>query len=296
MEDNRENKSGNKAVAILLGVLLLGSLAGNFYLYKARDNKEMVINDKEVVIDSLVEARVSIESELEATRLELESYRGKSAELDSLLNDANRKLTEKENQIKRLVKDRKSADKLIAELKKEREELAKLREEYENRIDDLVAENENLKNTVNVVTITRDSALGKLTEAGALRVEYVTVKTYKVRGSGKQVETGLARRAEKMEVCFAIMDNKFAQAGTHEVHWRVLQPNGGVLGEKGKFMVKDQGIESGYTAMETFEYDKNRKDICLNFMDEKYKFEKGTYVVELFVDGVLHTSGFYELK
>lgn len=295
MEENKS--SGNKAMLILLALLLLGSLAGNFYLYKARDTGEVILQEKEVVIDSLVDARVSVETELNTALAELETYRGRNAELDSLLNEAEAKLKQRQSYIKSLVRDKKSVDKLVAELQKELEEVKAMRDQYMDRIDELTAENEKLKTELVIVNQRNDSLSGKLKDAGALSVEYVTVKSYKIKYNGKPVETSLARRAEKIEVNFSIMDNQFAEEKEHTVYLRIMQPDErGVLGEQGKFVVKPNGIESGYTASEVFKYTKSKKDFSFNFTDEKYDFAKGTYMIDIFVDGELHTSGYYDLK
>lgn len=295
MEENES--SGNKAMLILLALLLLGSLAGNFYLYKARDTGEVILQEKEVVIDSLVDARVSVETELNTALAELETYRGRNAELDSLLNEAEAKLKQRQSYIKSLVRDKKSVDKLVAELQKELEEVKAMRDQYMDRIDELTAENEKLKTELVIVNQRNDSLSGKLKDAGALSVEYVTVKSYKIKYNGKPVETSLARRAEKIEVNFSIMDNQFAEEKEHTVYLRIMQPDErGVLGEQGKFVVKPNGIESGYTASEVFKYTKSKKDFSFNFTDEKYDFAKGTYMIDIFVDGELHTSGYYDLK
>ncbi len=297
MKTMEENKSsGNKAILIVLLLLLLGSLAGNFYLYKARGTGEVIIQEKEVVIDSLVDARVSVEGELKAAQAELESYRGSNEELNKLLDEAKEKLKQREGRIKGMVKDKKSMDKLIEDLKKELEEIKALRDQYLEKIDELAAENEQLKNTLTLVSQSKDSLQSQINDASALKIEYVKVNTFKLRYNGKPVETGLARRTEKFEVCFSVMDNKLAKPGEHTVYLRVTQPEGGVLGEKGKFTVKGKGIETGYTGAETFDYTKTKKDFCMNFTDEKYKFPKGTYMVDIFIDGELHTSGYYELK
>lgn len=291
-----ENKSGNKAVLILLALLLLASLAGNFYLYKVRSSNEVVIEEKGVVIDSLVEARVSLETEFNTTLLELESYKGRNAELDEKLNEQIAKLKDREGRIRSMIKDRKSNDKLIKQLRAELADFQKEKEQFLDKIDELTAENEQLKSEIVLKNITNDSLSSELKSAAALKIEYVKVRTAKIRYNGKEKETSLARRTEKIEVCFSIMDNKVAEEGERTVYTRIMQPDGVVLGEQGKFTVKGRDIETGYTGSETFNYDRTKKDFCFDFTDEKYKFPKGTYLIDIFIDGELYTSGYYDLK
>ncbi len=290
------NSSKGKATLILLTLLLLASIAGNFYLYKVKDTSEVTIQEKGVVIDSLVEARVSIETELNVALAELESYKGKNAELDEELNKQIAKLKDREGRIRNMIRNRKSSEKLIGELKAELADFQKEKEAYLDKIDELTTENEQLKSEIVIKDITNDSLSSKLKSAGALKVEYVKVRSAKIRYNGKEKETSIARRTEKMEVCFSIMDNSVAETGERTVYARIMQPDGVVLGEKGKFPVKGRGVETGYTGSETFNYDGTKKDFCFDFTDEKYKFPKGTYLIDIFIDGELHTSGYYDLR
>lgn len=294
MEENKS--SGGKATLILLALLLLTSVAGNFYLYKTKNTNEVVIEEKGVVIDSLVEARVSLETEINVAMAELESYKGKNAELDSIINEQIAKLKDREGRIRVMIRDRKSKDKLVGNLRAELADFQKEKEQYLDKIDELSVENEKLKSEIVIKTLANDSLNSELKSAGALKVEYVKVRSAKIRYNGKEKETSLARRAEKMEVCFSIMDNKVAEEGERTVYARIMQPDGVVLGEKGTFEVKGRGVETGYTGSEIFNYDRNKKDFCFDFTDEKYKFQKGTYLIDIFIDGELHTSGYYDLR
>jgi predicted nucleic acid-binding Zn-ribbon protein len=294
MTDNKS--SSNKATLVLLALLLLASVAGNFYLYKTKDTNEIVIEEKGVVIDSLVEARVAIETELRTALTELENMKGESEEKDQKIEEQIAKLKDREQRIRAMIKDRKAKDKLVAGLRAELEDFKKEREQYLDKIDELTAENEQLKSEIVIKNVTNDSLSSKLKSAGALKVEYVKVRSAKIRYNGKEKETSIARRTEKMEVCFSIMDNSVAETGERTVYARIMQPDGVVLGEKGKFPVKGRGVETGYTGSETFNYDGSKKDFCFDFTDEKYTFPKGTYLIDIFIDGELHTSGYYDLR
>lgn len=296
MEQEKKSNSGSRAIIILLSVFLIGSLIGNIYLYKQRANNQVTIVEKQGVIDSVQDAKDAIEQELEEVTEELEVKEGENAKLDSVNAYYKKIFSQSQARVKALMNSNLSKEQIIAELNKELEAVKALKEEYFDRIDQLEQENKELKNSLTLVNQTKDSLEGELKNAGALRIEYVTVKTYKIRGSGKELETAKASRTEKFETCFSIMDNKVAKEGEHTVYLRVMQPEGGVLGEKGKFTVKSKGIETGFTASETFTYTKSKKDFCLNFIDEKYNFKKGTYVIDIFIDGELHTSGYYDLK
>lgn len=296
MEQEKNSNSGSRAIIILLAVLLVGSLIGNIYLYKARGTSEVAIVEKQGVIDSVKDASDAIELELEEVKEELTVSEGKNVKLDSVNAYYKNAFSQSQARVKALMSGNLSKEQKIAELAKELETVKALKEEYFDRIDQLEAENLELKSTLNVVSKSKDSLEGELKSAGALRIIEVEVKTFKIKSNGKPLETAKASRTEKFEACFSIMDNKVAKEGERTVYLRIMQPEGGVLGEQGTFTVKGKGIETGYTAMEIFNYTKSKKDFCLGFTDEKYDFKKGTYVVDIFIDGELHTSGYYDLK
>ena len=70
-------------------MLLILSGALNLYQWQ---NHSTTVNTYEQKVDTLVVERVNVEKELAETKSELEKYRGISANLDSLLNEANAKL------------------------------------------------------------------------------------------------------------------------------------------------------------------------------------------------------------
>ena len=92
---NQDNKSKNGRLWI---ILLLLSFALNIYQWR---NHSTSVNMYEQKVDTLVVERVNVEKELSDARSELEKYRGISANLDSLLNEAQGKIDEqaKKNEI-----------------------------------------------------------------------------------------------------------------------------------------------------------------------------------------------------
>jgi hypothetical protein len=104
MEQQQERRKG----AVLWIVLLLLSVGLNVYQWQ---NHTTSVTTYEQKVDTLVIERVNVEKELADAKSELEKYRGISANLDSLLNEAQAKIDEQGLKIKKLgVNERNSRD------------------------------------------------------------------------------------------------------------------------------------------------------------------------------------------
>ncbi len=135
-------KKDNKTLSYIIIALLLVSVIVNVYQWRNHSTTVVKYDDR---IDSMIVVRVEVEKDLASTEVELEKYRGMSANLDSLLNDADSKMAKQEERIRELILKEKDAGRLSKKLKAELEELKKMRDEYLEKIDQLVTENKELK-------------------------------------------------------------------------------------------------------------------------------------------------------
>ncbi len=281
--------------------LLILSLAGNVFRWFSSSSKISGLESKN---EELVTARVDIEKELDATREELNKFRGDNQRIDSLLLEANNKLDEQQARIDELTKREKNAVSLNNKLKAELEELKKLRNQYLEKIDELLVENEKLKKekeelTSKVETISKNLE-NTVSVASVLKSEYVKVKAYKKRGSGKFSETVMAKRTNKLEACFTILDNKIAKPGEKTVYMRIVDPGGKAMGNRGEgsntFTLAGSKEEVMYTASTKINYDNNKQDLCMSWEEAERIFTPGTYLIEIYIDGSLSIAASYVLK
>lgn len=299
MESN--NNEQKRKGGVIWIVLLAASVILNIVQW-FNHNKEMT--NMEQRVDTLYVERVNVEKELSDTRAELEKYRGISANLDSLLNEAQAKIEEQSKKIKDIGRRERNVAELNKKLKQQLADLQVLRDEYLSRIDSLlmankqlVAEKEELTNRVNTVSKNLESTVAT---ASVLKAEYFKVMAYKRKGSGKYVETALAKRTHKMEACFDILDNKIAKPGDKNVYLVISEPGGKPIGNRstGSSTFKTTtGEELMYTASTTVNYTGVKQNICLNFEEqEDKKFPAGQYLLEVYVDGQKVGASNYTLR
>jgi predicted nucleic acid-binding Zn-ribbon protein len=296
-----ESQKSNRSTLTLLLLLLITSLGANFYQWK---NHSTTVVQHGSEVDSLMNARIEVERELTSVGMELEKYRGIAGNLDTLLNDANDKISVQEAKIRKLLAGEGNLKKLSKELKSELEELRKLRDEYLEKIDVLMAENQklkednsNLNNQVTNLNEQKNLLEGKVATASQLKVEYVKVNSFKKRSGGKFVESVLAKRTNKIESCFTLMDNKVAGSGDKMIYLVITAPNGKVLMGFTKAQFKDaDGNSIDATASQKVAYTGDKQDLCLSFENDERILEAGTYSINVYAENVLVHSSNYMLK
>jgi predicted nucleic acid-binding Zn-ribbon protein len=298
----QEEKKSNKSATLLLALLLLGSIGANVYQWK---NQKTTVVTYDTQIDTLMEVRIELEKELATATSELEKYRGMSTSLDSLLNDASDKIGSQEKLIRDLIAKEKNTQSLNSKLRSELEQLKKLKEEYFEKIDALLTENKELKEQ-NVIL--QESVGGlkkektvlqrKVDQAAMLKAEYLVVLSYKKKGKDKFVPSSTAKRTNKLELCFTIMDNLIAAKGERMVYVVVKEPTGKVLAgySKATFNDAENGEQLEATASQKIDYNGNKQNICLNYENDKRILTSGTYTFLVYVDGVLLGETAYMLK
>jgi hypothetical protein len=283
--------------------LILFLLAAAFNIYQWMNHSSSMEN-RDVEADSLSTVAINLEKELGETYAELNQYKGTSEELDSLLTEANLSIEEQRKKIEKLLRSESNSKARNKKLQAELDNLKKLREEYLEKIDELLVENQNLKKS-NEDLITKNAEITRnlettVNQAAVLRSEYIKSSAAKMRKSGKFVETALAKRTNKMEVCFSILDNSLATAGEKKVYLRIVEPGGKTLGSRSEgsstFTVQATGEVVQFTAMKSVNYINERQDLCMDWVEQERTYTAGTYAIEIYIDGTLSASSSHTLR
>jgi hypothetical protein len=301
MESTESKKQSRPVIWI---VLLVISVLANLYLWN-RNRETVVVYDTK--IDSLVTVRVEIEKELASTAYELNSFKGLAANLDSLVNEANDKIKDQEEKIKSLLKKETNQASLNKKLQAELAELRKLKDSYLEQIDALITENKQLKaenaqlyTSVSSLTEEKGQLEQKVNTGSMLRTEYVKVNSLKRKGNDKYVTTSLAKKTNKIEVCFSLLDNKLTPAGKKTIYLRIIAPDGMPIGDKAKgsksFLKPDTQEELMYTSSQEIDYKNEKLEQCMNYEEQERIMTAGTYIVEIYVDGNLSTTTKFILR
>ncbi len=298
-----EKKKSQRSILITLVILLLISLSWNVFQLFTHDAAVKSFNQQ---IDSLIVVRVDLGSELLATTNELNNYMGIAANLDSLVIEANDKIKAQQEKIRVLLKKGHNAENLIKELREELETVKRLKDEYLEKIDELMTENlalqrENmvLSHNVAALSVEKNDLQEKVTTGAKLKVEYVQIKASKKRRNGTYSETSLAKKTNKLEACFSLLENQIARSGKKTLYLRIITPEGLPLGNKlvgsGSFK-GPSGEQVMYSASELIDYEKKKLDLCMTYEEDERVLAPGTYLFEIYVDGQLSSVSSYLLR
>ncbi|MBF4467647.1 MULTISPECIES: hypothetical protein [Flavobacterium] len=292
MENPKNNNSSLKAVIAVLAVLLIGSLV---YIFKLSSDTEVV------------------KTELTTTMTEKESVMKDLQELKATYDAA---IAENTSMSDELIQERDKVVALMDDLNKSKGDVSKYRSQVQamqGKMKTLVAENDELKKQNGVLTVQRDSTivvlgeskkynevlvgqneeLAKTVEKGS-KLSVLNTKTiaYKVKGSGKQVETDKASRADVLKVSFTIAENSIAKSGDKTYYVQVIDSKNNVLGDKKTETFGDNTLT--YSFKTTVKYENKTVQVSEDLIGKD--FEKGTYFINVFDNDELVSKTSFSLR
>ncbi|MCC7303386.1 MAG: hypothetical protein IT233_12160 [Bacteroidia bacterium] len=288
----------NNTVTILAVVLVL-SLIGNITLFVTKNQQQ---EEMQARIDTVYIEKTKVEKELALTGAELDKYMGISDSLDKVVAEGKNQIATLEDDIKKLKGQVKKDASKKKELQAKIDELNALVESYLEKIDQLITENQLLKTQnadltteVQEMTEQNKNLQGKVNVAALIKTEYVKLSALKKKVLGDDfVETSLAKKVDKFKVSFTLLPNGLAESGDKNVHIRIIDPNGKVLGG-GTFNAGDTGTPTDFTATVIIQYDKGGKASgAVEYAGSDFK--SGNYKTEIYIDGILSGGGGVVLK
>ncbi|MFT5715544.1 hypothetical protein CXF59_02130 [Flavobacterium sp. ALD4] len=279
--ENQKSSSSLKAVIAVLAVLLVGSL---IYIFKVTSDVK------------------TVQTELKSTMTDKELVMKDLQELKTTYDAA---ISENTSMSDELIQERDKVVSLMADLNKSKGDvasMAKYKKQFfalQNNMKALMAENEGLKKENTTLTTQRDSTvivlgvskkynevlvgqneeLAKTVEkASKLTVLNMKGSAFKVRNSGKQIETDKASRADMLKVSFTIAANQVAKSGDKTYYVQVIDGKNNVLGDKKAVSFGDDTLT--YSFMTTVKYENKTVQVTENLPGKD--FAKGTYYVNVF--------------
>ncbi|CAD0005333.1 MAG TPA: hypothetical protein VF465_10115 [Flavobacterium sp.] len=292
MENPNKNNSSLKAVIAVLAVLLIGSLV---YIFKLSSDSD------------------GVKTELTHTLTEKESVMKDLQELKATYDAA---IAENTSMSDELIQERDKVVALMDDLNKSKGDVSKFKSQVQGlqtKMKTLVAENDELKKQNGVLTVQRDStivvlgeskkfnevlvgqneALAKTVEKGS-KLSVLNTKTaaYKLRSSGKQIETDKASRADVLKISFTIAENQIAKSGDKSYYVQVIDSKNNVLGDKKTESFGDNSLT--YSFKTTVQYENKSVNVSEDLPGKD--FEKGTYFINIFDNDELVSKTSFSLR
>lgn len=293
MEDQQNNS--NSSLKIVIGVLALLLAGSIFYIYKISSEATQV----QTVLTTTLTEKESVMKDLEALKA---TYDAAIAENTSMSEE----LVKERDKVVNLMND---LDKSKGDVSKYKSEVAKL----QGRMKILMTENETLKKQNTTLTTQRDSTvvvlgeakkynevlvgqnedLTKTVEKGSkLTVLNMQTAAYKLRSSGKQIETEKASRADVLKISFTIAENQIAKSGDKDYYVQVIDSKNNVLGEKQTVNFGEKSLT--YSFISKVKYENKTVNVSEDLPGKD--FAKGTYFVNVFDKSELVSKTSFTLK
>ena len=279
--ENQKSNSILKAIILVLSILLLGSI---FYIFKlttetkdlktqvasAKTEKENVLSDLQklkATYDAAIAENTTMSDELIAER---EKVVGLMAQLEKSKGDV-ASMAKYKQQFLTLQTKMKSLMQEVDMLKAQNKKLA-------TNLDSTNVVLTDSKN-YNQVLVGQNEELSKTVEKGSkLSVLNLKTSAYKMKNSGKQIETDKASRANVLKVSFTIAENKIAKSGDKTYYVQVIDSKSNVLGDKSTVQFGTESLTYSFTTVVKYE----NKTVEVSKDLKGKNFEKGTYFVNVF--------------
>jgi hypothetical protein len=296
-----EKKQNNRKIIYILAILLGISLVGNIIQLNKTNSVQVELAEEQSNVDSLTSFKQQLENQFESMTFELDQFKGKNIELDSLLERANTDIAKQKSKIEKLIKENKD----IPLLKRQLEEMKFIRDQYRVQIEQLIKENKelrfanvNLTQEVDNLTKTKEDLSQKVELASALKAENISVQTLREKGKGKFELSDKAKRVSRIRTVFVVAENKVARPGQRDVVLRIIKPDGYPLTDpnngSGTF-TKSDGRSADFTLQKSINYANDRNEVVFEW-DQIEELRSGLYISELYVDGQLMGNYKFSLR
>ncbi|QCX40937.1 hypothetical protein FF125_21725 [Aureibaculum algae] len=284
-------------------VLVSESLTNNVTTTNEIENKTSALNESNPEEETLSEEAKWLNNEIEKSNedynsIEAEKTEKKKPQLIVPITEENQKTSVKnepiDEDINKLVATAKAEEKVAEKFNFEREDAqtksAISTTDPNDLLADLKAKRESEENDINQSEVKQiekkvTAAIEPTTKKEVvLKASEVSVKAMQSK-RGKYVETYNAKKINALRVIFRIQPNTKAVKGYKDAYVVIKSPQGKIVNEKGVFTLEN-GDNQPYTDLTTLYYNKQSIKAVM-FIDKiVHKFTKGTYTVNIFIDGV----------
>lgn len=286
IERQRRSIKGLTTVAVILIVLLIP--AAYFSVSYAIKNK--AISDDYAIVQS---ARMLFEEQNTMLQRDAESL---VAELEDLKDRNDTMLVKYQEAVvmlEQLQKEKTYNYEQLAKYKREVETLRGVMRGYLRQIDslntinsDLQAQNVAFKKEISTAQLRADVAEEKADELNTkVRIGSVIrssgVRMAMLNSNSKEVKR--VRQASRIRVDFELTANELAEPGEKSIYICITAPDGYVLSSEDMILFMFEGEEMMASAMRKVDYENQSVPVSIYY--DGAAFERGTYTVDIYIDG-----------
>lgn len=286
-EDYKTGRDTTKVYFFIIAIVAL--LATNIYFYLRYQSSELAIQG---INTEKVEMRDEIDRiEAEVNRLSLEntdlstSLQASRDSLRLLIADLRVRLSQQTITHAELEQTQAELDKLRAEVIKYKDEMSSLKAQNAR----LLAERQKLENSVaahqtQVTQLEEENTVlqDQLKSAAALKLSNMRIVGIRERSRNREQVEDKAKRIDKFQVSFSLVDNPLVPIGETDIYMRVIDPSGN-LRTSSNLTFALQGNPMQYTEKHRIHFTNQGETYHLEWVDPQ-GFKKGTYTILLYTE------------
>ena len=123
------------------------------------------------------------------------------------------------------------------------------------------------------------------------------IVAYKIKGSGKEVDTKRASPAKKIKINFTVASNDIAEKGLHDIYIRIVDPTGNLITgtDAGNFSADGQDLCNIPIKLPSDFKNDDSSSYTIDWVNP-VAFQKGSYTVLLYADGYTMGKSGFSLK
>ena len=239
--------------------------------------------------DSLVVMNDTIQSEYNASRVQLDALATKNSLLDSQILVKDKAIAKLKGEVSRLKRKNRS---MMASIKNDKKMIKSLEDElsdkarsFAEKIGLLQSDRDNLAKQRDELQ-TKYKGLKEL--ASVLHASNFRLEALHVKHSGKEKKTARARKADVLRIYFDIDENRIAEDGTKDLYLSIKDPDGHLLkGASGSGVTNtSNGSPLDYSLLKqiALKQDEPVKDVTVDWKQDD-DFKKGVYRIAIYNGG-----------
>nr|WP_314560439.1 hypothetical protein [uncultured Capnocytophaga sp.] len=283
-DNNEPPKGGGILSKIIIALLALATGGLGYYTY-------LLNKDKKATETELLEKKDQVLSELKLLKGSYEQIVLKNKGIEEDLLEAQNKIDKYIDSLQ----DSKVSISSLLRFKSQAFALAKERDLLLRKNDSLLQINKTIQKDLDSVSVKLTSTTAKVDslaqqanklkkvveEGSALQINKLIAEA--VKGS-KNKTTDRGRAADKIRICFTVVANKIAKAGSKTFYIKVTAPSGITLGANDTQSVAN--ITVNFSTAPHFIYDNKSVDVCDFISKTSKEFEKGAYKITVYDDNL----------
>lgn len=303
------SNSGRNILIALLSLALLGTWG--YMLWDKNASTGSVAERNAEIANAMTESD-SLRQLFNLAEIHLDSITGNNNNLVGENSALHREIEEKKAEITKILNDKNAT---AADLKKARQLINELNGQIgrlEAQVTQLKGENQQLtvQNTqlntekgvlsqnLQTKTAENDELANTVDVGSTLLASGITVTPIDVRRNGKEKETSIARRVDKLQINFNV-ENRITTSGPADLYVIVTDPQGKIIQNtdlgSGAMTTRQDG-DRNFTAKVPIEYEQGtRKGVTFSIKSPD-GFHKGDYRIEVYHNGFKIGEGIRSLK